>query len=327
MANRAVSRQGQAVHRGRYGTLAVAALRGALVPAVLVLAACSGSHNVGFASADGGTAGSPPRDGSSGGGGGDSTTTSLGGGDGGVGGKSDAAADCPASAKLVYITGIGNKLYSFYPPTFTFTLIGTMTCLDSPTHMTVDRTGTAWVVSDGKIYNASTADASCSAVSTWTPHPGNYADFALTFLGLTTPDTTLYLLGSSYSSGAAELGTFDTSTGTVTTIASPSVSSPQGDMTTNEDGTLYFLMDENTIELYELNPSTGAVMKSMKPSAAGGGDQALAYWGGSFYAFENNVAYQYDPTKNTTTKLGNAPIQVTGAGQSTCVPTVPPPSK
>jgi len=59
----------------------------------------------------------------------------------------------------------------------------------------------------------------------------------------------------------------------------------------------------------------------------GGGDQALAFYGGSFYAFEDNVVYQFDPSTQKTTMLGKAPLQVTGAGQSTCVPTVPPTSK
>ena len=188
----------------------------------------------------------------------DGATTSLGGGDGGAGGTADGSADCPASAKLVYITGIGSKLYSFYPPTFTFTLIGPLSCLGAamtPTHMTVDRQGTAWVVARNQntgaaaeLYNASTANASCSKVSTWTVQPKNFPDFALTFLGMTTGDTTLYMLGPS------DLGTFDTSTGTVTIVGAPSVTSTQGDMTTNEDGTLYFLMDDKSIALYELDP-------------------------------------------------------------------------
>jgi hypothetical protein len=33
--------------------------------------------------------------------------------------------------------------------------------------------------------------------------------------------------------------------------------------------------------------------------------------------------YSYDVATMTTTMLGNAPISVTGAGQSTCVPTSP----
>lgn len=66
------------------------------------------------------------------------------------------------------------------------------------------------------------------------------------------------------------------------------------------------------------------MINSSTPSATCGGDQALAFWGGSFYAFESNVLCQFDPSTGKTKTLGNAPLLVTGAGQSTCVPTVPP---
>jgi hypothetical protein len=295
------------------------------VPAALAVA-CSGSHSTGFTSPDGSSTSTTSADGAvSPSGGGDGATVSLTGNvDANVG---DNSTVCPESATLVYVTGSDNVLWSFYPPTLpsasAFTKIGKLTCLDSPTHMTVDRQGTAWIVANSKLYNASTADASCSAVKTWTPHLGNFSDFALTFIGTSTTsvDTTLYMLGPS------DLGTFDTSTGTVAVIGAPKVPSTQGDMTSNGDGTLYFLMDDKTLALYELNPSTDAVMQTLKPSAAGGGDQALAFWGGYFYAFENDVVYQFDPKAQTTTKVGTAPLQVTGAGQSTCVPKTFPTTK
>ena len=182
MAKQAVSRQVETGDQARRGRRVRAVLCGASVPALLVLAACSGSHVSGFGSGDGSTPGTlPGQDGSTVVGGNDGSTTILSGGDGAVG-SADGSADCPASAKLVYITGIGSELYSFYPPTFTFTKIGKLSCLGpqlSPTHMTVDRQGTAWVVASNGIaaaglYNASTADASCSKVSTWTAQPKNF---------------------------------------------------------------------------------------------------------------------------------------------------------
>lgn len=241
----------------------------------------------------------------------------------------DAGADdgCSEAAKLVYVTGPGSQLWSFYPPTLKFTLIGTMTCLDSPTHMTVDRKGSAWVVSGGNVYKASTADASCAMVPTWTPQP-DFPDFALTFLGTTNAtDDTLYMLGSGSLALGGPLGTFDVVSGAVTTVGQVPVQSPRGDMTTQGDGKLYYLMDASPLTLYELAPSSGAILQSSPINASGGGDQALAFWGGSFYAFENNVIYQYDVKAKTTTSRGNAPLSVTGAGQSTCVPKVPPLAK
>jgi hypothetical protein len=235
--------------------------------------------------------------------------------------------DCPASAKLVYVTGEGGDLYSFYPPALTFTLIGTMTCLPTtPSHMTVDRQGTAWVLSNGDLFRASTTNASCSAVANWVGTT-TFSNFALTFLGTTSAtNTTLYMLGSvvDFQSNTGTLGTFDTATGAITTIGSVQVPSAAGDMTTNGDGTLYFLMDQSPLTLYEIEPATAAVAKSYTVNATVGGNAALAFWGGSFYAFESGVINQFETATGVTTSLGNAPIQVTGAGQSTCVPMVAP---
>ena len=76
---------------------------------------------------------------------------------------------CPANAQYIYITGEGAQLWSFWPPTFTFKLVGTLTCTTFPTHMTVDRTGTAWVVGGGNVYKTSTLNATCSTLGTWSP--------------------------------------------------------------------------------------------------------------------------------------------------------------
>ena len=233
----------------------------------------------------------------------------------------DASNDCcPANAQYIYITGQGAQLWSFWPPTFTFKLVGTLSCTSFPTHMTVDRNGTAWVVGDaGNVYKTSTLNATCSALSTWTPQSG-FSDFALSYIGLACGDTSLYMLGQ----GNGKLAKFDTATSAFTTLGTPTVAGILGDMTTNGDGTLYFLNDAPTLHLYELNPANAAVMKTYTiPNASGGGDQALAYFGGRFYAFENDVVYEYDPVANTTKNIGTAPISVTGAGQSTCVPTAP----
>jgi hypothetical protein len=330
-------------------TLQTKQTRWAAVFGALSLAACSGTAPTGFFSPDGGEQNPPGSGGSgTGSGTGSSSVVSLNTSGGGGPGNEMDTSDCAATAKVVYVTGEGSQLWSFVPPS-TFKLVGTLSCLGSdftPTHMTVDRTGTAWVaawVTDpnsplydtSSLFTASTVDASCTKFSKWVPQPGgNFQDFALTFIGTTSAtDTTLYLLGTTggvdnfMGGGQAVLGSFDTLTGQLTTVGMPNVASAGGDMTTNGDGTLYYLQDTAELDLYEINPSSAAVIKSLTPSATGGGDQALAFYGGSFYAFEQNVVYQFDPTTQTTTTLGEAPLQVTGAGQSTCVPMTPPTSK
>jgi len=285
---------------------------------VAVIWACGGTSSDKFG--DGGNTGDDSGDN-----GGDGTTTPPIFGDSSISDTSTPPVDaadncCPANAQYIYITGEGAQLYSFWPPTFTFKLVGTLSCTTFPTHMTVDRNGTAWVVGDeGDVYKTSTLNAQCSALSTWTPQNG-FSDFALSFIGLTCGDTSLYMLGQDN----GELAKFDTATSTFTKIGTPSVAGILGDMTTNGDGTLYFLNDATTLHLYEINPASAAVMKTYTiPNASGGGDQALAYFGGRFYAFEDDVVYEYDPVANTTKNIGTAPISVTGAGQSTCVPSQP----
>jgi hypothetical protein len=229
----------------------------------------------------------------------------------------DATGNCPTEATLIYITGQGGALYSFWPPSFQFTFIGNLTCTNSPTHMTVDRHGVAWLVSNGMLYRASTRDASCTAVANWTPQPAGFSDFGLSFVGTSMNDTSLYVLGT------PNLGLFDTVTGNFSIVGDPGIST-NGDMTSNGDGTLYFMLDDPQLVLYDLSPSTAQVIDSRQvPVAQGGGSAAVAYFGGRFYAFENNNVYAFDWATDTTTSLGPAPIEVTGAGQSTCVPTMP----
>lgn len=231
----------------------------------------------------------------------------------------DATGNCPPQATLIYITGSGGALYSFWPPSFAFTFIGNLTCTSSPTHMTVDRHGVAWVVSGGNLYRASTTDASCTAVTTWKPNPApSFGDFSLSFVGTGNVDNSLYMLGN-----PATLGLFDTMLGTFTVVGNPPITNSIGDMTSNGDGTLYFLHDINPPTLYELDPKTAMILESWPVAATGGGSQALAFFGGLFYVFEDNAVSSLDTATAKTASLGVAPIGVTGAGQSTCVPPMP----
>jgi hypothetical protein len=233
----------------------------------------------------------------------------------------DTSDGCPESATLVYVTGESGDLWSFYPPTLKFTRIGPLTCLSSPTHMTVDRQANAWVVANGLLYKASTKNASCAAVPTWTMQ-NTFPDFALTFIGTTNAiDNTLYIMGES------NLGKFDVSSGAVTVLGPAPTPFADGDMTSNGKGGLFFLLDQEMLVLYDVSPANGAVLSMATINATGGGDQALAYWGGDFYAFEDNVINQYDPSTKATKVLGTAPLSITGAGQSTCVPQVQPPTQ
>jgi hypothetical protein len=230
--------------------------------------------------------------------------------------------DCPPNATLIYVTGVvgetdvGSDLYSFDPQSGKFSLVGSMGCLTGPTHMTVDRQGTAWVVANGDLYEASTTTAKCSKAAKWTADPVRFPDFSLTFLGTTSAgDDSLYILGDT-----GQLGLFAVSTGEVAKLGTLTIGA-SGDMTTNGDGTLYFLEQAAKQTLNELDPGSAAVIQSWKTGEDSQNTQALAYYGGLFYVFIGNAVYTFDTTTGTTKPIGTAPIYVTGAGQSTCVPT------
>lgn len=165
------------------------------------------------------------------------------------------------------------------------------------------------------LYKTSTKTAQCAALSSW-KQQASYGDFALSLVGLPNNDSLLYVLGQT------NLARFDIITGMFQNVGTLSVPT-FGDMTANNDGTLYSLNDPNPLRLYQVNPASAAVMKTYTINAPGGGNQALAYFGGRFYAFENGAVCEYDTQNNTTKNVGNAPLQITGAGQSTGVPTVP----
>jgi len=238
---------------------------------------------------------------------------------------SDAApSDCPPSARFIYVTGESNQLFSYRPETGDFKLVGAFDCLSGPTHMTVDRKGTAWVVASSLLYRASTEDAHCSRVESWTPGVNDFADFSLSFVTTTAcADPHLYVLDDS-----ARLASFDPATGVRTIIRTlAGFADGVGDMTSDGDGHLYFVHDVTAQRLFEIRPSSGEVVDSWRTTETGGVDEALAFYGGLFYDFLDSNVYTFDPTTGAARSIGTAPLSVTGAGQSTCVPkSAPPPA-
>ena len=180
--------------------------------------------------------------------------------------------------------------------------------------MTVNRTGTAWVVANSLLYTASTATAHCTKVANWTPGVGEFVDFSLTFVGTTSAtDTTLYVVDDS-----ARLGAFDTLTGVRTVVTTLSgFTDALGDMTSNGDGHLYFIHDVAAQTLYEIahDRSGRHVVGDRRDGRRLRG--AIAYYGGLFYDFLDSDVYTFECTTRVATSIGTAPLEVTGAGQST----------
>lgn len=239
------------------------------------------------------------------------------------------ADNCASSAKLIYLTSAEGDLWSFDPGSVKYTKIGKFDCLQYPTHMTVDRSGNLWVVDvTATVFKASSADAKCTKVPTWTtpaPDAANYGNFALTFIGTsnTEVDNTLYTLDPT------TLKKFDVPSGVTTTVGA--VAAGTGDLTSNGDGTLYFLQTGNPPVLRNFDPATGAQISTATLGVPGGGNTGFAFWGGVFYVFQhtsgaagNSDLYTYNASTKETKKVGTADLNVTGAAQSTCVPRTAP---
>jgi hypothetical protein len=79
--------------------------------------------------------------------------------------------DCPdADATFIYVVTQQQELFSFFPPTLTFKLVGNLVCPVTPGvrpfSMAVDRRGVAYVLyDDGRLYRVSTATGACTATS------------------------------------------------------------------------------------------------------------------------------------------------------------------
>jgi hypothetical protein len=247
---------------------------------------------------------------------------------------------------LVYVVDQTFRLLSFDPllaetPTDPFTLIGTLSCPSAgatPFSMSVDRTGTAWVLySDGQIYNVSTLDASCEATTfqanQTTPDGASWTVFGMGFVSDAegSNDETLFIASAGGSGG---LGSIDTDTLAITSVGpmeGGSELSPE--LTGTGAGALYgYYPGAVTTFISEIDKTTALRGETWDMPGLGGGVNAwaFAHWGGRFYVFVtvdgNSQVLLVDPEQGgtTTTLLQSLPYTIVGAGVSTCAPIVIP---
>ena len=295
---------------------------------VLCVAACGSTQADGAGgSPDAGNGGASGAD--SGGGG-----LLIGGDGGGVDGGLPDQNGCTAAANLVYVVSSdAMALYSFYPPTLTFTKIGQLACgaQSVPFSMSVARDGTAWILyQNGRLYRASTKDASCTPTSFVAGQSG-FQTFGLGFSADSAGSTqeTLY---ACWKQGLAKI---DTDTLALTPIGTvPGITLTAGcDLTGTGDGLLFSFIPQSTqwlIATLDKTSSAPTFQKSLTPPIPAGGSWGTSYWGGSLYLYTQtptapgSTVWRFNPADGTTTKLkDNIGFSIVGAGESTCAPTVP----
>ncbi len=262
-------------------------------------------------------------------GGGDDTTTDA-------GGDGASANECADGTELVYTIDQHNKrLSQFNPMTKTFVDLGSLTCAAAigatPFSMSVDRTGSAWVLySSGELFKVAIAGLTCTK-TTW-GSPNGLKVFGMGFSSDQAGSTAESLFiggGQSQTQTSFTLAKVDTSTMSATTIGThPALP----EMTGTGNAELWgFFSDSVMPKVVKFDKATGAVLTSYpQPTLAGTNTgYAFAHWGGDFWVFliknsePSTTVYQVDGAtgaiKSMTPTTGRT---IVGAGVSTCAPTV-----
>jgi hypothetical protein len=238
--------------------------------------------------------------------------------------------DCPdAGATLVYLLGGQNQLFSFYPPTLGFTNIGTIACpsKSAPNSMAVTRSGIAFAgFLDGTLFEVSTANAACKA-TTYQPDQDSFNTFGMGYVGNADGGETLYVAGNADDGGISRgLGAIDTTLFQLDFIAQFQPTQQSCELSGTGGGQLYgFCPLAHASLINDIDPATAQIISSHQLLAGAGANAfAFAFWGGDFWIFTagtgNSTITEYDPVAQTETNVGVAPLQIVGAGVSTCAP-------
>ena len=245
---------------------------------------------------------------------------------------------CPdAGATLIYVLTDSNDLLSFYPPTLSFTPIGTLACPDntgaSPFSMAVDRRGIAYsIFTDGELFRVDTASAACET-TTFFPQDG-FATFGMGFVANTgDAGETLFVAEDPYTQGKVPsqgLGSIDVKSYVLSFVGPFTPSIPGPELTGTSDGRLFAFYTNAAgggSHILEVDRTSGKQLADFPLQV---GDQTDAYafgfWGGDFWVFTSpqgsgiTTVTQFDPTTAAESTATTFAGVIVGAGVSTCAP-------
>jgi hypothetical protein len=263
--------------------------------------------------------------------------------------------DCPEGTDLVYVVDSSHRLLSFDPreDAFTFQLLGVLNCpagqpwpewfstVASPFSMSVDRTGTAWVLyTSGQIFWVDTQNPEVCNLSPYVPGSSNFELFGMGFVSdfPGAQQETLYVAGGTaygmqlHQTG--RLGEIDPESVQLTPIGSltPSELGPELTGTGAAESYAYF-PGETQASVARIDKSTGQNEQSWSIPALPGPVTAwaFAHWGDRFFIFvtyldpwegEVSQVRRFDrETGEDEIILGDHGYRIVGAGVSTCAPT------
>ncbi len=259
----------------------------------------------------------------------DAGTTGAGGG---------GATNCATETQYVYTLTADNSLYSFDPPTLTFTLIGVLDCpnaLASPYSMAVDRNAGAWsVFTDGSLWRIDTSSAHCTATS-YVAGQSGWTTFGMGFSADAPGGTaeTLYVSEAAFDgTGTTKgLGKIDLTTMKLTPIGMYDKINARAELTGTGDARLFGAFEGSPYDVAQIDKTTAAILSQAPQSAINyapdSSNFAFAFWGGDFWLFvgpgTSTDVFHYVVATKTTTKVKST-MEIVGAGVSTCAPITPP---
>ena len=248
------------------------------------------------------------------------------------------------ATKLIYLVDSSNNFLSFDPrllPGDPFHVIGKLTCegrMGSPFSMSVDRTGTAWVLyEDGELFKVDISDAHCEP-SGYIAGSSGSTNFGMGFAtDAPGADTEKLYIASDDSMNA--LHAIDTAKdlrpkrmGTI-----QAANAPNPELTGGSDAKLYgfYPQSAGVAFVQEIERTSGnAIGPRWSLGTTPLGDvnaYAFAQWAGVFYIFvttfdedtfqQNATVRTLDPQSGRfETVMHHIPFRITGAGVSTCAP-------
>ena len=246
--------------------------------------------------------------------------------------KGKCVGSCAEGAELIYVVNADNQLLSFDPrklPAQPFDLIGEMKCgaMGTPFSMSVDRSGTAWVLyTDGDLYEVSTIDAACKR--------SNFASSSRTFgMGFVTdePGGKTEKLYVAANDGSHELSYLDTTQDVpvAKTVATLPSTARHPELTGTSEAKLFgfFPASGEGSFVQEIDRKTGATVGTkweLGDRLDYVGAYAFAHWGGTFFIFVSSDSSTVRAIDRKTGAyrlvMDNLPYRITGAGVSTCAP-------
>ena len=250
----------------------------------------------------------------------------------------DAPFDAPppicedGGVTYIYVLTEENALYSYYPPTNSFTFINTIDCpttTETPYSMAVDRGGTAYsVFTAGDLFKINTANGACVGTS-FVPDQQGFLTFGMGFSADTNdPGETLFVAEADFTGPSQGLGSIDTTTLALSFIGPFSSTLGRSELTGTADGRLFTFSLDNPgpgSHLSEIDKTNAQVLSSTA-LALGDAEDAFAYafWGGSFYLFTGpggmSTVTLFDPSTQALEQINTLDDTIVGAGVSTCAP-------